>query len=100
MTERWHGRRVRRRDQTLLVCLSGHSHPVSAEEEMFSPMLRAIIDGWRLPDGGPLLPRIEAMIRPALISGHFGSSATLIVGGIQYHLGERETRGSWRTWSL
>jgi len=60
---------------------------------MISPVLRAIIDGWRLPDGGPLLPRIEALIRPTLLSGHFGSSATLIVGGIQYHLGgERDTQ--------
>jgi SAM-dependent methyltransferase len=75
------------------VCLWYHSHLVSAEEEMINPVLRTIIDGWRLPNGGPLLPRIEDMIHPALTGGHFGSSATLIVGGIQYHLGgERDTR--------
>ena len=32
------------------------------------------------------------MIAPAFMASHFGSSATLIVGGIQYHLGgERDT---------
>lgn len=59
---------------------------------MVKPELRGIIDEWKLPDGGPLLRRIERMIHPALMGGHFGSSPTLIVCGLQYHLGgERDT---------
>ena len=60
---------------------------------MISPALQGIIDAWRLPDGASVLSRIDAMVHRAVILGYFGSSATLIVGGIQYHLGgERDTQ--------
>lgn len=57
---------------------------------MIKPELREIIDDWQLPDGGPLLERIDRMIRPALMGGHFGSSTTRFVCGLQYHLGGEE----------
>jgi len=59
---------------------------------MIDSKLRETIDNWKLPDGGSLLERIERMIHPTLMHGHFGSSPTLIVCGLQYHLGgERDT---------
>lgn len=59
---------------------------------MIKPELQEIIDNWQLPDGEPLLERIEKMIRPVLMAGHFGSSPTVIVSGLQYHLGgEKDT---------
>lgn len=59
---------------------------------MIKPELQEIIDNWQLPDGGLLLERIEKIIYPTLLDGHFASSPTAIVSGIQYHLGgERDT---------
>lgn len=59
---------------------------------MIKPELREIIDNWQLADGGPLLERIDRMIHRTLMDGHFGSSPTLIVCGLQYHLGgEKDT---------
>jgi len=56
------------------------------------PEFQRIIDSWKLPNGGTLLQTIEKMIRPALCTGHFGSSATRFVCGLQYHLGgEKDT---------
>lgn len=49
--------------------------------------LDEILSGWTLPDGDDLLDRIERMIRPALLAGHFGASFTRFVSGLQYHLG-------------
>ena len=49
--------------------------------------LEQVLAGWKLPDGDDLLDRVERMIRPALLAGHFGSSHTRIVSGLQYHLG-------------
>jgi SAM-dependent methyltransferase len=46
-----------------------------------------IISKWQLPARGSLTDRINAMIRVDLMKGFFGSSSTLIVGGVQYHLG-------------
>jgi len=60
---------------------------------MLSPKLRRVVEGWRLPEGRSLIERVDAMIAPALLAGHFGSSATLMVAGAQYHLGgEQDTR--------
>ena len=47
----------------------------------------SVLAGWKLPDGPNLLYRIEEMIRPALLAGHFGRSFTRFVSGLQYHLG-------------
>ena len=47
----------------------------------------AMIEKWELPQGGSLTERINEMIRLDLMKRHFGSSPTLIVGGVQYHLG-------------
>ncbi len=59
---------------------------------MMKPELWEIIKQWKLPDGGPLLARVERMIYRTLMDGHFASSATAIVSGLQYHLGgERDT---------
>lgn len=49
--------------------------------------LQEVIRHWRLPTDGPLLDRIEQMIRPALLQGYFGASFTRFVCGLQYHLG-------------
>ena len=49
--------------------------------------LEQVLAGWQLPDGDDLLDRVERMIRPALLAGHFGSSHTRLVSGLQYHLG-------------
>jgi hypothetical protein len=50
------------------------------------------IDNWELPEGNSLTQRINEMIRPTLMKGFFGTSPTMIVGGVQYHLGgERDT---------
>ena len=46
-----------------------------------------VIAKWRLPSAGSLTERINAMIRVGLMNGFFGSISTLIVGGVQYHLG-------------
>ena len=46
-----------------------------------------VIAKWRLHSEGSLTERINAMIRVDLMKGFFGSSSTLIVGGVQYHLG-------------
>ncbi len=46
-----------------------------------------LLAGWRLPAGTDLLGRVEEMIRPALLAGHFGRSSTRLVSGLQYHLG-------------
>ena len=54
---------------------------------MIKPELRQIIDNWQLPDGGLLLERIDRMIHRTLMDDHFGSSPTLILCGLQYHLG-------------
>jgi len=54
---------------------------------MDKPTIEAVIKNWRLPERGSLTERINAMIRRDLMKGLFGSSATLIVGGVQYHLG-------------
>jgi SAM-dependent methyltransferase len=47
----------------------------------------ALITEWRLPDGSTLLERIERMVEPAILAGHFGASPTQMVSGLQYHLG-------------
>jgi ubiquinone/menaquinone biosynthesis C-methylase UbiE len=50
------------------------------------------INNWKLLVGDSLTQRINEMIRPTLLKGFFGTSSTMIVGGIQYHLGgERDT---------
>ncbi|MHC4469349.1 MAG: SAM-dependent methyltransferase [Planctomycetota bacterium] len=49
--------------------------------------LDQILAGWELPEGPNLLDRLEEMIRPALLAGHFGESFTRFVSGLQYHLG-------------
>lgn len=60
---------------------------------MIEPELQKIIDNWQLPDGEALLERIDRMIHRTLMDGHFGSSPTLTVGGVQYHLGgENDTQ--------
>ncbi len=46
-----------------------------------------LVAQWRLPNDGPLLERIERMVEPTLLAGHFGSSPTQLVSGLQYHLG-------------
>jgi hypothetical protein len=57
---------------------------------MLTPELRQSLAGWTLPAGGPLLDRIERMVRPALWKGAFDSDAVLF--GLQYHLsGEQDT---------
>jgi ubiquinone/menaquinone biosynthesis C-methylase UbiE len=63
---------------------------------MINAKLAKIIETWQSPhlDGpGSCLPAIEKMIFPALVQGFFGSSPTLIVSGLQYHLGgEQDTK--------
>jgi len=54
---------------------------------MKTPTLDNVLDGWKLPDGPDLLARLEEMVRPALLAGHFGRSTTRFVSGLQYHLG-------------
>ncbi len=49
--------------------------------------LHGVLAGWELPEGPNLLDRVEEMIRPALLAGHFGRSFTRFVSGLQYHLG-------------
>jgi ubiquinone/menaquinone biosynthesis C-methylase UbiE len=50
------------------------------------------INNWELPEGDSLTQRINEMILPTLVKGFFGTSSTMIVGGVQYHLGgERDT---------
>lgn len=46
-----------------------------------------LLAGWELAEGPNLLDRVEEMIRPALLAGHFGTSFTRFVSGLQYHLG-------------
>lgn len=59
---------------------------------MIKSELQQVIDGWQLPEGEKLLERIEKMIHGTLMDGHFVSSPTAIVCGLQYHLGgERDT---------
>jgi ubiquinone/menaquinone biosynthesis C-methylase UbiE len=48
------------------------------------------INNWKLPEGDSLNQRINEMILPTLIKGFFGTSSTMIVGGVQYHLGEEK----------
>jgi SAM-dependent methyltransferase len=58
-----------------------------------SPALREALDGWRLTqDGGAdLSEAISRMVRPVLAHGLLGYvSATVIVGGVHYHLGGRQ----------
>ncbi len=50
-------------------------------------IIEGVINNWSLPAGRSLTERVNAMIRRDLMKGYFGSSATLIVGGVQYHLG-------------
>lgn len=57
---------------------------------MSSSGIRQIIADWQLGTEGPLLGRIERMIEPSLLAGHFGSSPTLMISGLQYHLGGTE----------
>jgi SAM-dependent methyltransferase len=56
--------------------------------------INRIIDRWRLPKtDASLLDRIEKMVNPAILAGHFGKSATLRLLGWQYHLcGRRDTQ--------
>ncbi|MBN1269222.1 MAG: methyltransferase domain-containing protein [Kiritimatiellae bacterium] len=49
--------------------------------------IKDVLAGWRLPDAGSLMERVEAMVRPALRAGYFGTSFTRVVSGVQYHLG-------------
>jgi len=49
--------------------------------------ISSVISQWSLPEDGALLERIEQMIQPALLSGVFGQSATLLLCGLQWHLG-------------
>ena len=59
---------------------------------MIKSELQQVIDDWQLPEGERLLKRIEKMIHSTLLDGHFVSSPTAIVCGLQYHLGgERDT---------
>lgn len=53
-----------------------------------------IINRWRLPRAdASILDRIEDMVNPAILDGHFGQSATLRLLGWQYHLcGRRDTQ--------
>ena len=50
-------------------------------------IIGAVINKWKLPHGGPLTERINKMIHLDLMKGYFGSNPTMIVGGVQYHLG-------------
>lgn len=63
---------------------------------MINAKLAKIIEAWQFPhldDPEACLPAIERMIFPTLIEGFFGSSPTLIVSGLQYHLGgEQDTK--------
>jgi len=43
--------------------------------------------GWQLPAGDTLLERVERMVNPHIWAGRFGESATIMVLGLQYHLG-------------
>lgn len=56
------------------------------QEDRFREMLAT----WQLPEKGTLLERIERMVEPAILAGFFGSDATQIVCGLQYHLGGTE----------
>ena len=59
---------------------------------MTEQTLERIMDTWSLPGGSNLQQRLETMIRPALLAGHFGKSYTRCVAGMQYHLGgEQDT---------
>jgi len=49
--------------------------------------LDGVLADWTLPEGDDLLDRVERMVRPALLAGHFGKSFTRFVCGLQYHLG-------------
>jgi len=60
---------------------------VSKENNVNKPGLQQIINEWQLPDDISLLDRIEGMIKPAMMNGHFCPSYTGIVCGLQYHLG-------------
>ena len=57
---------------------------------MIDPELHRMIKSWQLPEEGPLQQRINRMIELALARGFFGTSSTLIVSGLQYHLGGEE----------
>ncbi|HEY40525.1 MAG TPA: methyltransferase domain-containing protein [Dehalococcoidia bacterium] len=59
---------------------------------MTTSELDKIVKNWQLPEGGPLLDRIERMILPAVMEGRFLASPTATVCGLQYHLGgEQDT---------
>ena len=55
---------------------------------MINSELQQVLNDWQLPEGERLLERIENMIHNTLMDGHFISSPTAIVCGLQYHLGE------------
>jgi len=55
---------------------------------MINSELQQVLNDWQLPEGERLLERIEKMIHNTLMDGHFISSPTAIVCGLQYHLGE------------
>ena len=52
--------------------------------------LAGILAAWEMSDGPDLLDRVEDMIRPAILAGHFGTSYTRFVSDLQYHLGGAE----------
>lgn len=58
-----------------------------------SQPLDEVLATWELPKGDDLLDRVERMIRPALLAGHFGTSHDQLVSGLQFHLsGAQDTR--------
>lgn len=54
---------------------------------MDEQIIEALINKWKFPQKGSLTERINKMILLDLMKGHFGSNPTMIVGGVQYHLG-------------
>jgi len=58
-------------------------------QNMVDPKLQKVIENWQLPhkaDSKSCLPAIEKLVSPAITKGFFGSSPTLLVSGLQYHL--------------
>jgi len=45
---------------------------------------------WQLPPGGTLLERVERMVYPDILAGCFGEDATIMILGLQYHLGGKQ----------
>ena len=55
--------------------------------KMDQEIIVEVINKWKFPRGGSLTERINKMIHLDLMKGYFGLNPTMIVGGVQYHLG-------------